>query len=253
MKIEGVNIIVTGAARGIGLALCEELHTRGASLHRVVRGPIRDKIPGKVWTVDMLKADEVQDFAREFLTQFGAPGGIINNAGLLTGGLLEDQEPASILDMLTVNLTHLILLTRLFLPAMLRARRGKIVNNASVSGRMYFPCASTYAASKAGVLAFTECLKQELRGTGVSSLLLVTPGIQTEMYEDIKKRYGDHLDVSFLSSIPAGEWAKRVCEAIEDDRDTLEPQGLSRVGLSVAHHIPKIFEKLVATKFSRRT
>lgn len=251
MKIAGQHVIVTGAARGIGLTIAQECVSRGAKLHRVVRGPVQDDLPGQLWTYDLAKASEVREFHQQFIKKTGSPAILINNAGQLTGGLLEEQDPDAILSMLTVNLSHLILLTRLFLPDLLKAKKGKIVNNASVSARMFFPCASTYAASKAGVLAFTKCLKQELRGTGVSTLLLVTPGVQTEMYEKIKDLYGPHLDVSFLSSIPAGEWAKSICDAIEDDRDTLEPALWNKVGLRVAQHIPGLFEKLVGPKFRR--
>ncbi len=252
MKIKDQEVIVTGAGSGIGLALSKELLERGAHIHRVVRRPVQDDLSGKVWLVDLLDREQVLAFHRDFMSQVGTPAILVNNAGQLTGGLLEAQDPLAILDMLTVNLNHLILLSRLFLPDFLKKGSGKIVNNASVSARMFFPCASTYAASKAGVLAFTECLKQELRGTGVSTLLLITPGVQTEMYDKIKGLYGSHLDVSFLTSIPAAEWAKKVCDAIENDDDTLEPASWSKVGLKLAQHIPGIFERLVAPKFTRQ-
>lgn len=251
MQLRDKVVIVTGGGRGIGLALGFELERRGAQLHRVVRTRPKDDLNGRVWLVDMLLPDQIRDFVQNFTEELGAPDILINNAGLLTGGLLEEQEPKAIIDMLTVNLNHLILMTRLFLPGMLQAGRGKIVNNASISARMFFPCASTYAASKAGVLAFTECLKQEIRGTGVSTLLLVTPGVKTEMYDQIKDLYGKHLDVSFLSSIPAGEWAAKICDAVEDERDTLEPQSWSKLGLKFAQHLPALFERAVAAKFKR--
>ena len=94
---------------------------------------------------------------------------LVNNAGLMTGGLLEEQDVDEIYAMFQVNLVAVVHLTSLLLPAMLERGRGKIVNNASISGYAWFPAASTYAAAKTGVVAFSESLRRELKGTGVES------------------------------------------------------------------------------------
>ena len=100
----------------------------------------------------------------------------MNNAGLMTGGLLEEQDIDDIYAMFQVNLAAVVHLTKLVLPGMLERGRGTIVNNASISGYAWFPGATTYAAAKTGVVAFSESLRRELRGTGVNVLHLVTPG-----------------------------------------------------------------------------
>lgn len=176
---------------------------------------------------------------------------LINNAGLLTGGLLEEQDPEKISQMIFVNLSAVILLTRLILPSMLQRKQGKIVNNASVSGKMSMPCASTYAASKAGVVAFTDSIRQELQGTGVSTLLLITPGVKTDMYDDIFNQYGNHMDLSFLKHMPADEWAKQVWAAIKKDETLLLPTGSERVGVWLATHLPSVFERSIQKYFKR--
>ena len=104
---------------------------------------------------------------------------IVNNAGLVTGGLLEEQDLDEIYAMFQVNLVAVVQLTQAVLPGMIERGSGQIVNNASISGYAYFPAATTYAASKAGVVAFTESLRRELKDTGVSTLHLVTPGVDT--------------------------------------------------------------------------
>ncbi len=174
---------------------------------------------------------------------------LINNAGLLTGGLIEKQDPNEIYKMLNVNLGAVISLTRLLLPSMLKRKTGRIVNNASVSGKMYMPCASTYAASKAGVVAFTDSIRQELYSTGVSTLLLITPGVKTDMFDDIQKQYGESMDLSFLKSIPAEKWATSVWDAVKSGQDTLMPGGSERVGVWLATHAPSIFEKGISKYF----
>lgn len=174
---------------------------------------------------------------------------LVNNAGLLTGGLIEKQDPEKIYQMINVNLSAAIILTRLLLPSMLKRKNCKIVNNASVSGKMFMPCASTYAASKAGIVAFTDSIRQELEGTGVSTLLLITPGVKTDMYDDITTQYGESMDLSFLKSIPASEWAKQVWQAIKSDQATLLPSGTERAGVWLATHAPSLFEKGIKKYF----
>jgi short-subunit dehydrogenase len=111
---------------------------------------------------------------------------LFNNAGMLTGGLIEEQKLDEIYSMFQVNLSAVVHLSRAVIPGMIARGRGKIVNNSSVSAFMHFPCASTYAASKAAVVAFTNCIDAELSGTGVSTLCLVTPGIKTRMFDEIE-------------------------------------------------------------------
>lgn len=260
MQIRDAQILITGANRGIGFALAQAMAKRNAHLHLAIRQPDQFKetdelLSAGARSVTLYQLD-VADFdqIKKFVADFGAkivPDILINNAGQLTGGLLEEQDPAKIVSMLNTNLIGLILLSRHFLPMMLEKKRGKIVNNASVSGRMFMPCASTYAASKAGVVAFTECLKQEVRGTGVSTLLMITPGVKTKMFDDIYDLYGGHLDLGFLSSIPAEEWATKVCRAIEEDRDSVEPSSSSAAGLFLAKHMTGVFESIIRSKFRR--
>jgi short-subunit dehydrogenase len=260
MKIKNAKVLITGASRGIGLALAEGLARKGASLYLVAR-----KLPAKLekdlkqlgaHSVELLNFDLSERGATESIFALVAKKNIeidilINNAGLLTGGLLEKQDRAAIRAMLDVNLTALIELSHLFLPGMLERKRGLIVNNSSVSGKMFFPCASTYAASKAGVVAFTESLYQELRGTGVSTLLAITPGVKTKMFDEIPKLYGENLKLDFLSSITAESWAQHLIQAIERDARYCLPKGPTRANLWISAHFPKVFESLVGSRFRR--
>lgn len=254
------SVIVTGGSKGIGKGISLALAEKGAAVHMVSRSKpdgIEDEMlkagaeSAKFWAVDLSSFDDAKRFYEEYEASHGTPDVLINNAGQLTGGLLEEQEAEDINRMLQVNLVTLVTLTRWFLPKMLERKSGKIVNNASVSGKMFFPCASTYAASKAGVVGFTESLKQELRDTGVSTLLLITAGVKTEMYDEIHDLYGGHLDLDFLSSIPVADWAKKVVSAIESDQDILWPPGSSRIGVNLGHHFPNLFESLISSKFKR--
>ena len=136
-----------------------------------------------------------------------------------------EQEVEDVYAMFQVNLVGLVHLTRLLLPAMVERGRGKIVNNASISGYAWFPSASTYAASKAGVVAFSESLRRELKGTGVSVLHLVTPGVATDMLDATRQVYGRHMDAAAWDDQAPADWAAKVVHAIERDDHVLGPGG----------------------------
>jgi short-subunit dehydrogenase len=177
---------------------------------------------------------------------------LVNNAGLMTGGLLEEQEPDALYAMFQVNLVAVADLTRRVLPGMLARDAGMVVNNASISGYAYLPAASTYAASKAGVVAFSESLRRELRDTGVRVLHLVTPGVATDMLDATEAAYGRHMDTSGWGGVPPSEWAARVIAAIEADRRVLGPGG-RLAALKLAAAGPAILvDALSSRMFSRR-
>lgn len=260
MKIHNSHILITGSNRGIGLALAKAAALRKAHLHLVVRQEDKHIVQEllnlgassvQVWIADLQNPQSVEELTNKLKT---LPIDIlINNAGLLTGGLLETQTKEEIAHMFQVNVVSLVELTRALLPNMIKRKNGKIVNNASVSALMHFPGASTYAASKAAVWAFTNCLNIELSGTGVSTLTLITPGVKTRMFDDIEKKYGTFLEVP-QDHIPADVFADQVMSAIESDQDFLYPTiGLTRFGLWISQLLPKVFKGAVRSKFNRNS
>lgn len=261
MEIKGRHFAITGANRGIGRAIAVALAKRGAHLHLVHRkvslSGLEDLVSlgaasAQEWICDFAEPKSIDDLIERWSKSHVQMDVLINNAGLLTGGLLENQPLEDIYKMIQVNLLATIHLSRKLLPGFLQRKSGLIVNNASVSGRMFLPCASTYAASKAAVVAFTECLRQELKGTGVSTLLLLTPGVKTDMYSQIDDLYGSNYKMDFLSDgIAAERWASSVCEAIEKGKSECLPPPSSRLLVSFAHHFPKTFGQIIRTQFHR--
>jgi short-subunit dehydrogenase len=152
--------------------------------------------------------------------------------------------------MFQVNINALVHITHGLLPGMLARKRGKIINNSSVSAFMHFPCASTYAASKAAVAAFTDCLRLELKDTGVSTLLLITPGIKTRMFEEVETLYGKNFQIP-QDAIPPSQYVQMIREAILHDLEQLEPSGLTGMGLKVAKFAKPLFEMEVLRRFKR--
>ncbi len=257
MKIQGKQILITGANRGIGLAFAKVCAAHGAHLILAVRQTSPDLIQDlksagassvQVIVTDLSSFEGVEQLAKKMRL---LPIDILfNNAGQLTGGLLETQPLDEIYKMFQVNVNALVHLTRAVIPEMVRRGSGKIINHASVSAVMHFPCASTYAASKAAVWAFTDCIQQELKGTGVSTLCLFTPGVKTRMFDEIDVLYSKNIDV-VNESISPELYADLILKAVQNNNLYLEPTGTTGVGFRVAQHFKGIFNWGVSQKFKR--
>jgi short-subunit dehydrogenase len=233
VDLAGRTALVTGANRGIGRALVERLAAEPlgqilAGVRSVDRfAPVERPGGPQIRPVrmDLSSRERIDASCEELGDELRGIDLLVNNAGVMTGGLLEEQDMDSVYAMFQVNLVAVAHLTHRVLPGMLERGSGKIVNNASISGYAYFPAATTYAASKAGVVALTESLRRELRGTGVQTLHLVTPGVDTDMLDATEDTYGRHLDTSDWDKISPAEWADKVVAAIRSDARVLSPGG----------------------------
>ncbi len=257
MKLSGQNILITGANRGIGKAFAKVAAKDKANLILVCRSQdseLIEELKGDgAASVTLLTADLASPSSLQALIN-SINGQVIdilfNNAGLLTGGLFEEQPLAEIDQMFQVNLTALIHLTHAIVPGMIHRKRGKIINNSSVSAFMHFPCASTYAASKAAVVAFTDCIQAELTGTGVNTLCLITPGIKTRMFDEIEVKYSKNF-LTPTESISPEEYALQIRQAVLNDDMYLLPKGTTRMGLWISQYIPSVFRKEIQRRFRR--
>jgi short-subunit dehydrogenase len=250
VDLNGITALVTGANRGIGRAIAEELAEEplGLLLGGTRRPDEMEPIAGvRPVAVDLSSREAIE----RSVEQLPPIDLLVNNAGRLTGGLLEEQELDDVYAMFQVNLLGPIQLTRAVLPGMLERGRGKIVNNASISGYAYFPATSTYAAAKAGVVAFSEALRRELSGTGVSVLHLVTPGVDTDMGDATLDVWGRHMDTSAWEMQPPGEWAAKVVKAIRDDDAILGPGGRLALAKLASRGPARLLDLVSARIFER--
>jgi uncharacterized protein len=261
MDLTGRTALVTGANRGIGRAIATELARQPLGLLLVgarnpheaepIMPPASGAREARFVSMDLSSRESIEQSCAE-LAELERVDLLVNNAGLMTGGLLEEQEVEEIYAMFQVNLIGVTHLTKKVLPGMLKRDRGKIVNNASISGYAYFPGASTYAASKAGVVAFSESLRRELRDTGVDVLHLVTPGVQTDMMDATQEVYGRHMDTSSWGEHPPEEWAAKVVKAIRDDDHVLGPGGRPAIAKLASRGPAALLDLISDRMFSRQ-
>ncbi len=254
MDLAGKTALVTGANGGIGRALVERLakENMGAILAGVRDPDGFDRVGGaEPVRMDLSSQASIEDCVGGLGDRAQAIDLLVNNAGRMTGGLLEAQDVDEVYAMFQVNLVAVAHLTARVLPGMIGRGEGKVVNNASISGYAFFPAATTYAASKAGVVALTDALRRELRGTGVSTLQLVTPGVDTDMLDATEAVYGRHMDTSGWEKVAPAEWADKIAEAIRDDRNVLEPLGKTRLAKLASRGPGRLLDMASARMFSR--
>jgi 3-oxoacyl-[acyl-carrier protein] reductase len=187
--------VVTGASSGIGRATAEMLARRGALVAIFARSMDRLQAIAASHPESMLAAagdvaapEDIDRLFAEVELRFGAADIVINNAGMVDPRELVQTSPEQWDRVFAVNVRGAFLTSRRALPAMLAKRRGAIVNVSSISGVLgpeKFPGSVSYNASKAAVIAMTEGLAVELRGTGVR-VNCVSPGsVDTKMWAEV--------------------------------------------------------------------
>jgi short-subunit dehydrogenase len=187
----GKVILITGASRGIGAELAQQLGEAGAKVVLAARGregleqqAARLRTAGArahVVPFDVTHGASVQAAVADVLRSFGAIDVLINNAG--NGGALArllDQAPEHTRDMFEVHVFGAERMTRAVLPSMLQRGEGRIVTVSSALGYVPMPGAAAYSAAKAAIVALTDALRGELDGSGVELVVLSPPHTQTD-------------------------------------------------------------------------
>jgi uncharacterized protein len=185
--------LVTGASAGIGVALAKELAAAGVNLVLTARRLDRleqlaanlaqtHSIRTEVFSADLAEPDAPQKI-RAFTDQNGlAIELLINNAGFGQYGELGQVQPQRLLDMVQVNCSAVVYLTRLYLPDMIERHRGDVLILASTAAFQAVPYISTYAATKAFDLLFAEGLAEEMRPYGIRVCALCPGSTESEFH-----------------------------------------------------------------------
>ena len=166
-RLEGRTAIVTGGAGGIGSAIAKAFLAEGANVILADRdadaaGKVAADIGAVPFAIDVTQEAQVQSLAQRALDSFGRIDILVNNAGIIRKAFVKDMSESTWDAVVDVNLKATFLCSKAVLPAMIAARRGRIVNIASIAGKVGEPTASAYSAAKWGVLGFTRSLALEV-------------------------------------------------------------------------------------------
>ncbi|MCK6455557.1 MAG: 3-oxoacyl-[acyl-carrier-protein] reductase [Phycisphaerae bacterium] len=192
-ELENRVAIVTGASRGIGRAISLAYAKAGATVIAAARNSEKlgslaaeasdSRCLGRIVPrpFDVNDAGAVDKWIDDTASEFGRLDILVNNAGITRDGLLMNMTDAQFDEVLTTNLRSVFWLTRAVGKHMVRARWGRIINVASVSGLMGNSGQANYAAAKAGVIGLTKTVAKELARRGVTCNALAPGFIQTDM------------------------------------------------------------------------
>jgi NAD(P)-dependent dehydrogenase (short-subunit alcohol dehydrogenase family) len=195
------TLLVTGASRGIGRAVCEKLLGEGCRVIGIARHPPKAGIAQHnlvLEAMDLSRLDRLPDALRALGKRFPAIDGIICNAGQGRFGSLEEFSPRQVRALIDLNLTSQILLAREFLPALKARGRGDIIFMGSESALAGGRKGAVYSATKFGLRGLTQSLREECTGSGVR-VGIVNPGmVQSDFFKDLDFRPGDQPDAHLL-------------------------------------------------------
>ncbi len=206
-----MNILITGASRGIGRAVAIEFAKNKHNIIICAKSDLKglqktrqlienEGVSCYIGLCDVTNEDSVKDFISDSVKIIGQTDILINNAGISYIGLLQDMSLEDWNKVLSTNLTSAFLMSKYVIPEMLKKQSGHIINISSVWGNIGASMEVAYSASKGGINSFTKALAKELAPSNIS-VNAISPGfIDTDMNKVFKK---DELDAIF-EEIPMG-------------------------------------------------
>lgn len=220
----GKKVLVTGGSRGIGRCLALQLTASGADVAIVSRSQskleeTRQELEARrshpdqrmfAFAFDVSDERQVAEKCKLILDSLGGLDCLFNNAGISRPGTVEDLPEDSFRELIQTNYLGTVWMSKTFLPHFKRQRSGNICNIASIVGLVPVFGYSAYAASKAAVVAFSECLRQELSLANIHVTVCAPADVKTDLYDEERN------------------WIPSATEKLADNLTALEPEQVAQ-------------------------
>lgn len=200
MEYEGKKVLITGGTRGIGRCIVEELIRNGVKYIAIIARDKRSlkalskqyeevkfmRIPGDVADIDVLR-----EAAARIEDKWGSLDILINNAGIVSAGPLEDISDEDLYDQVAVNLTAILLLTKYCIPLLKCSKEAAILNVSSGLGLFGMPFYAVYGSTKAAIRQFSDAIRRELAPYNITVTCVYPTATDTDMMQKFKDRKMD--------------------------------------------------------------
>ena len=264
MKLDSCRALITGASAGIGREFARQLAGRARSLILVARreqrlNELRDELTQHhpnlrvhIRETDLAKLPQIEELKAWLEREKIDVDLLVNNAGLGDSGPFATSDPTRNEQMTLVNTIALTSLTRRLLPQMIARKRGGILNVSSSAGFLPIPKFAVYAATKAYVTSFSEALRAELRGTGVSVCVLCPGPVRTE-FQEVANRPGEQPDSGpEFVHVPVDQVVRDALAALEADRPLVIPGLAMKLGMFLVRLTPMPILRVVSRFSAKR-
>lgn len=264
MKLDSCNALITGASAGIGREFSRQLAGRAQSMTLVARredrlAELRDELQEQhpnlavqIRQVDLADPAQLRELMEWFDHENINVDLLINNAGLGDSGPFATSDPIRNEQMALVNVVALASLTRHVLPQMIAKRRGGILNVSSSAGFLPVPGSAVYAATKAYVTSFSEALRAELHGTGISVCALCPGPVRTEFQQVAKRPTGrTEIGPEFVL-VPVEQVVRDAIKGLEADKPIVIPGFAMKLAMLLARLTPMLLLRLLLRRYSSR-
>ncbi len=257
--------LITGASAGIGSEIARLLAARGHTLVLVARRKERlEKLADELADEHGVRVESIPCDLGKAAPRGRLPGRmeelglevdiLVNNAGFATGGPFHEADPERELEQVRVLVEAPLVLTSMFVPAMVRRGRGAILNVASTAGMQPMPYSAGYSAAKAYVLTFSEAVHQELRGHGVTVTALAPGPVETDFWQIAgwETASGKSFERAVPGTLITPEQAARAgVEGLDHGERVVVPGLPMRVGMLASRYIPHALKLPALERFMR--
>ena len=234
MLLEGKNVIITGASRGIGRGVATVFAKNGANIaftylsstekaKSLENELIRFGVKAKGYKSDASNFISAQDLSKSVIEDFGSIDVLVNNAGITKDGLLMRMTENDFNLVMQINMNSVFNMTKAVIKPMMKAKKGSIINMSSVVGVKGNAGQTNYSASKAGIIGFTKSTALELGSRNIRCNAIAPGFIETEMTESLEdeainnwrnqiplKRGGEPEDIANVSMFLASDLSSYV-------------------------------------------